>query len=120
MEGTGGGRRLGKEPGEPEPTKQQNKGRRNPKAAQGSRPALMGSLPQANKASFDGGNRLALGAKNWVWAPRQNRLQLSRKEGKGRSALGDTSEPLPPPRAQGVRLPPSHRLEGASLSRSSM
>lgn len=41
----------------------------------------------------------ASGAKNWAWAPRQNRPELSRKEGKSRRALWSMNVALSPPRA---------------------
>ena len=84
VEGTQRKRRLEKELGlpnlAPEPTKMQIKGRKNLKAQQRGMPALMGSFLRATMpALWQPPQR----AKNWVWAARQDRLELSRKEGEG-------------------------------------
>lgn len=62
--GEGGGERsrLEKELGPPQPGtrahQEETRGRKNLEAEQGGKPAQMGSLPQGDKASFDGGNSL--------------------------------------------------------------
>lgn len=61
-------------------------------------------------------------AKNWAWAPRQNRLELSRKEGKGRRALQGMNVALPPTRAAWAtpRLTGRHRAKTVKLPKAGM